>query len=211
MTDTNRISATDGAPAGGNGNGNSGGTGHGPAALPARLDYAARGVAKPAFSWRWPAIIIGVLGLHFVLMTAVAVIASRDRSFAVTPNYYQKAIDWDKSQAELRASERLGWTLAIEPAPAVDPLGKRPVTLRLAQQDGTPIAGAQVEIEYFHHTHAHQVRRATIALDAAGTATQVLPMRYEGFYDFHVTARQADRRFVSTVTQYVSNAGKGVR
>ena len=52
-------------------------------------------VDKPSI--RWPLIVIGLLLGHMAIMFVAVVLATRDHgSSAVIPDYYQKAVNWDR-------------------------------------------------------------------------------------------------------------------
>jgi hypothetical protein len=53
---------------------------------------------------RWPLIVIALLVGHICLMTVAVAIATHDRNGAIIPDYYQKAVNWDRTQAQLRAN-----------------------------------------------------------------------------------------------------------
>ena len=56
--------------------------------------------------WAWvPATLLGAMLLGLGTMAYIAI---DDPSFALEPNYYDKAVHWDRSQAEARSSQALG-------------------------------------------------------------------------------------------------------
>lgn len=179
-------------------------------ATPADKPVDAAAAAQPpgGSSIRWPIIVIGLLGLHVVIMAAAAVVATRDRAYVVVPDYYQKAVRWDQSKAEHRASQQLGWQPAITTGDQVDPLGRRSIAIDLKDAQGNPVADAQVEVSFFHHTWADKVERATFKSDARGHAAGTVVMRPAGFYEFNLTIAAREQKFVATLTQYVTNLQK---
>jgi nitrogen fixation protein FixH len=158
-------------------------------------------------SLRWPIIVIGLLGAHVLLMAIFAMIAMRDRSFAVVPNYYQNALNWDRTQAQRRSVEKLGWKLRIEPSEQVDLLGNRSVSFELIDANGTPLPARSLELNYFHHAHASQARQATLSASEPGPFVASLNMRYPGFWQFDVEADIGTERFSTSVAQFV-NGGR---
>lgn len=157
----------------------------------------------PRGAWRWPAIIVGLLAGHVLLMGIAVLVATSDTSFQVVPDYYRKSLEWDRTQAMLRASARLGWTLRIEPG-AADLRGQRDVRVTLRDANGEGVAGATVELDYLHAAQA-QPQRATLELDSAGACVASLPMRASGFWQFEALARSGQTRFAARMTQYVSD------
>jgi nitrogen fixation protein FixH len=164
---------------------------------------------RPRRHLKWPLIVVGLLTGHFSIMVVAVVIATHDKSFAVLPDYYQKAVHWDDSQAELRASERLGWKCAFTPSPEVDPLGRRAVTLTLIDAVGKPVTDADVQVTYFHHARPAELFNVSLRTDDAGRAIQTITMRNQGFWQVNVTASKAGQKFVQTTTPFVSTAKRG--
>ena len=159
---------------------------------------------RPTGGRRWPLIVVGLLVGHVSLMVVAVVLATRDKSFAVLPDYYQRAVRWDAEQAERRAGERLGWQCTITPTDRFDRTGARVVELTLVDADGRPLANADVRVAYFAHARSAQRAEATFRTDARGAATGPMRLRAEGFYEMGVTATHDGRRFVRTTTQYVT-------
>jgi nitrogen fixation protein FixH len=108
---------------------------------------------------RWPLIIIGLLVVQAAGIITMVVISGRDPSFAVEPDYYQKALAWDDAARQRQAGADLGWTVDLH-------AGAEGLSVELHDALGRPLDGAQVEAEVFHHARAAD--RHTIALAAAG-------------------------------------------
>ncbi|MFI5378230.1 MAG: FixH family protein [Tepidisphaerales bacterium] len=54
---------------------------------------------------RWVLIVVGLLAIHAGCMLIAVWIATREGSGAI-PDYYQKAINWDRSHAQTRESAK---------------------------------------------------------------------------------------------------------
>ena len=87
-----------------------------------------------AKGWYWPVAIVGLLVSGAAANIGFMIVANRDATFAVEPDYYRKAVDWDHTMAQEARNAELGWrvTAQLEPAdgghPAVgkaDRLGDR--------------------------------------------------------------------------------------
>ena len=166
------------------------------------------GTSRPTSSKRWPMIIVGLLSVHVTLMITAAAIATRDRSFAVLPNYYENAVNWDKTRAEMDSSRKLGWNLQINPAPQVDPHGSRQVSILLTDAAGQPISNAKIDLTYYHHAHANESANITLNESEPGRFTTNLPMRHEGFWQFKVRAEAGGKTFVTDLSQFVGDKRK---
>jgi nitrogen fixation protein FixH len=164
-----------------------------------------------ADSRRWPLIVLSLLAGHVAIMLVAVVIATHDKSFAVVSNYYDRAVNWDQSQAILRASRELGWHVQIVPATQTDPMGRRQVTFVLTDSAGRAIENAMLNVEYFHDSHASEVQNATISPTGGDGRefTQLLPIRYQGAWEFHVTVTGNGKSFVADIPQIVLNANVG--
>ena len=135
----------------------------------------------------WPYIIGGALALHVVGSMVMVYFATSNESYAVEPDYYQKALHWDDKRAQDRANTELGWQLefTVEPAAA----GQDP-TLRveLTSADGEPVTNATVAVEAFSNVRRDDVLNAVLAATESGYAS-TLPMHGDGRWEFrfHVT------------------------
>ena len=135
----------------------------------------------------WPGMVFALLGSQVLLMLVMAYMATMDPSFAVEPDYYQKALHWDDKRAQDRANTELGWQLefTVEPAAA----GQDP-TLRveLTSADGEPVTDATVAVEAFSNVRRDDVLTAILAATESGYAS-TLPMHGDGRWEFrfHVT------------------------
>jgi nitrogen fixation protein FixH len=154
-------------------------------------------------------IVIGLLLGHILIMAVAVALATRGESSTVIPGYYQKALNWDRTQAALRASEKLGWTVALAPALDVDPLGRLNVVVNVTDAQGAAVAGAEVELSFVHLAHPAEVQHAQVRTGEEGRAQATLTMRYEGFWQIEVTAKAHGETFVTVLSPFVSNARRG--
>ena len=167
--------------------------------------------APPALrkgAYRWPIIIIGLLVAH-VLLILWAVSFAVNANFTVVPDYYQRAVAWDQTQAQKRASEKLGWQIVVAADRNVSPLGQRLVSFALTDAQGNPIPGATLAGQYFHHAHGNQVQSFELQPDSQtpGRFAATLPMRDEGLWHFEIVARTADHTWQTQLDQFVSTQG----
>lgn len=176
--------------------------------MAAELSLPVNGKPRRTSSWRWPLILVGLLAGHAAIMVVAVAIATNDKSFAVPPDYYGRAVHWDEHQAALRASEQLGWRVTVEAANEVDARGRRIAAFRLIDATGNPIPGATMEVSYYHHAHGRDVQR--LELKAADTAdprrfSGAFPLRYDGFWEFEFTAKARGKTFIASTTQWIGN------
>ena len=154
-------------------------------------------------SWLWPTIIISALSLHLMALIVVAFVATRDPSFAVEPNHYQKALAWDGSAARLRASQQLGWTVSLQTDRGADELGRRRLACRIVDKDGIDVVGADVQLLMFHHARAADRVHVSLSPEKDGTYAALVPMKRAGLWECRIAARRGDALFNTVVMQEV--------
>jgi nitrogen fixation protein FixH len=147
------------------------------------------GTAPRRRGWGWPFGLTLALLASAGLNIAFALVATHDASFAVEPDYYRKALEWDRTMAQEAANRALGWriTVAAEPAP-------RPGTLRLVaritDRDGRGVDGAAMSVEARHGARAAAPVSGTLAAVAGGRYVADLPLRRAGLWELRFVARR---------------------
>ena len=136
----------------------------------------------------WPAFVVALLGGHIVLLASVVLLATRDRGFAIEPNYYQNALHWDDFAAQRQANARLRWHTDVTLGDAVSPFGERALICSVHDAGGEPIRDAQVSALAF--PHARGVERVTTTLNALGDGRYAATLRFtrHGVWEFRVRA-----------------------
>lgn len=155
----------------------------------------------------WPALIIAMLGGQAILMLVMVYMATSDPSFAVEPDYYQKALHWDDMAARQRVSNQLGWSVAIAVSDQADLYKVRRLTCLLTDRNGEPIDGAEIEMLAFSHAQGSQ--RIHSVLEPAGAGRYHTDMRVvrPGLWEFRIAARHGDQQFIQTQTVKIAAAG----
>lgn len=148
----------------------------------------------------WPALIVGLLvagaGANLWLMF----VATRDASFAVEHNYYEKALRWDETMAQEARNARLGWSVAVQLERAISPRGAR-IRARILDHDGAPVEGARVDLEAFASARASRVFTATLTPESAGAYGARLPFDHPGLWELRVRVERGDQVFTRTLDQ----------
>lgn len=142
----------------------------------------------------WP------IGISVVLATTVAAniwvakIASDDPSFAIEPDYYQKAIAFDSTLAQDRANVRLGWRLTPDLG-VVPGTGKARLSATLTDSAGAPITGAVVKVAALPVARANEVHEATLAALGAGEYSAQLDSGRQGQWELRFDVRAGSVHF----------------
>lgn len=150
-----------------------------------------------------PVVVLGLLGGHMLFIVIAITLGTGDPSFAVVPEYYERAVDYDNRKALLAQSKAMGWSVELLPGDQADVMGLRDLVVQLCDDQGLPIQGLAVKVEAFHLARASE----PVAMDCV----EVLPGQYlgtgrllrEGFWQFAIDASSDGRRFILDRKQFV--------
>ena len=147
---------------------------------------------SPRSHWKWAP--VALLGSLLSGLGAMVLIATGDPSFAVEPEYYQKALDWDRERAQQASNARLGYRLTVSVrAPGAG--GARELVLEFDDAAGRPMHGAKVEVSAFHNARAAEIVRGRLAEREPGTYVQQLPLTRLGLWELRFVTQRAGVRF----------------
>jgi nitrogen fixation protein FixH len=152
--------------------------------------------------WLWPVGIVALLAGGAGANVGLLVIASRDASFAVEPDYYRKAVNWDQTMAQEARNAELGWRVAA----AIEPAGRGQARLRarVADRAGAPVTGARVTVEAFASARAAQIVNVALVPEGAGVYAAALPVGRPGLWELRVTVARGAQVFTRTLSQDVA-------
>lgn len=156
----------------------------------------------------WPGLVLALLGGQVLFTVVTVYLATMDNSFAVEPDYYQKALHWDGEIAQRRENARLGWTAALEVGDDVSVFDERTLTCRLADAEGRPVEGAAVDLVAFPHSRGSQRASAVLVEADAGAYVATLRFRRKGVWEFRIAARQGPNVFTYRETRDVYPPGE---
>jgi nitrogen fixation protein FixH len=147
---------------------------------------------KPGMAW--PIGVATILGLTVVANLWVMKVANGDPSFAIEPDYYKKAVNYDSTMAQERTNATLGWIVGTQFAPIGD--GKATqltVTVRDAQ--AAPLTGAHVAIMTRFNARANDTLTAVLTEARPGTYTASLPIAHAGEWEVRVDATRDGAKY----------------
>lgn len=145
--------------------------------------------------------VFGLLAMNFAIVATTITLASGDAHFAVEADYYQRAVAWDASRAELARSAALGWRVEVDAATARSATGMRTLTVRLIDREGAPIGGATVDGVAFHHGSAGARAETGFVERGPGVYQADVPLLAAGLHEVRVIAVRGEDRFLETVRQ----------
>jgi nitrogen fixation protein FixH len=154
---------------------------------------------RPSRSRRWAYIFIGLLTFHAGSMIAMVIVATSDPSFAVEPNYYEQALNWNSAAEQSAQNQRLGWSAAVATGDLTSPAGgdapARELRVTLTDQEGRPLDGAVVHVECFHHARSGDRTSAQLAAAGGGLYAASLPLTRPGLWEVRITVERGPERF----------------
>jgi len=92
-------------------------------------------------AYRWPIILGGFLAMSVTAQGVLVFVATRPDSPRPIEDYYERSLEWDADAALVAASERLGWSVAMEipGGEAYSLTPRRPVDVTILDRDGQPV------------------------------------------------------------------------
>jgi len=144
----------------------------------------------------WPlgitAALLFTVGANVVMLIA----ASSDANGSVVePEYYRKAVDWDRTLVQRAASERLGWTARATIGTATSGV----VRVSLTDSLGAAVRGADVSVTLIHNRDAAHPLSAVLPQAADGAYEAVMVIPHRGQWEVRVQAHREAQRFVATL------------
>ena len=143
--------------------------------------------------WAWvPA---GLLAIMLLGLGTLAYIAIDDPGFALEPNYYEKAVQWDRSLAEARESHALGFRIEPTHALLLGADGVIEVELTLRDRLGSAVSGAELSLEAFPNAAAQKIERHKLRETSPGTYRTQLRGGGSGLWELRCKVSYGTARF----------------
>lgn len=175
------------------------------------MEFVASPPASRERGWYWPLLIVALLvGQMSIVLTGVW-IASSDKSVAVEPNYYEKAVKWDDQARQAQRNQELGWGVAIRVSDRFDGLHERHLVCELKDRDGNAVTGANLEIEAFANVRSAERVKGTLRPNDASEYEGELPIIRDGLWEMRIRATRGDDVFTAVKSVAVPRALGDVR
>lgn len=150
--------------------------------------------------YRWPIFLGSLLAMSVAASGVIVWVATRPDSPRPIKGYYEAAQAWDADEAVEQASRQLGWTVRYDLPAGVPhfPGMPRPVDVRVADRDGTPVSGLAGRLFAIRpsDTRLNQTGTLTEMPQDAGTYRTLLLLDEPGAWELRIDARQQALRFV---------------
>lgn len=150
----------------------------------------------------WALVPVALLAASLAGVGTMAFIASRDPGFSLERDYYDKAVHWEREQAQAQQNERLGYRLTLR---AEDPSA---LEVGLSERSGAALRGASVRAEAFANARAGNVQSLVFVEGPNGTYRAQLGSPRAGLWEFRFRVESAGERFTEVVR---TDVGAGVR
>lgn len=159
---------------------------------------------RPLFrrGWQWPWLVVAALSFTVGANVVMLFAASGDRNGSVVePDYYRKAVDWDRTMERQAASDRLGWTAsaAFERAPVGGERDLNALVVNATDRTGEPVRGARFVAVLIHNLDAAHPRRASLAETSPGRYEAQVPLSHVGMWEVRLEGRREAERFIGTL------------
>ncbi len=148
--------------------------------------------------WYWPWLIAASL-LFTVGVNVVMVFAATadPNGTVVEPDYYRKAVEWDRTMALRAASARLGWTVRATFEPGLADSTR--LVVQLSDRDAVPVLGVRFSVELIHNREAARPLRAALVEASGGRYEVPLLLGHPGLWEVRLVGRRGNERFTTTL------------
>ena len=144
----------------------------------------------------WAFVPVGLIVMMVGGLVAMAVIASRDPSFAVEKDYYKKAISYDETRAQAEENEKLGWNVECS---LVHRGSELELVAVVKDKSGARIDNASVEVEAFANARAARVLTARLEPSSDKNYAGRVPFAGGGLWELRFTVQARGARFTQVV------------
>lgn len=142
----------------------------------------------------WAMVPVVLIVSSTVGISTIASIAIHDPGFALEKDYYDRAVHWDRQQAQWSENSRLGYRLTLELA-GTD--GGTEVAAHVVDRAGVPVRGAHVKVEAFANARASARHTLALAEQPDGSYAGRLAHPRPGLWEFRFTLEQGSDRFTA--------------
>jgi hypothetical protein len=154
--------------------------------------------------WAWvPALLLGSM---LAGLGTLAYLAIDDPHFALEPNYYDKAVHWDRAREQARQTDALGLQLSLAPL-RLSPSRNVELELRITDRAGLALSGAEVRLQAFPNAYAQRSQTLVLTPGAPGTYRGTLANGTIGLWELRFSIQHPSGQSVTTLRQDVVKGG----
>ena len=159
--------------------------------------------ARPARYLFWPIFLTSLISIHVVSVVVMVIVATRDDSFALEPDWYQKGLHYEQTALQQRENSRLGWSVQLDVSRPLKDTNQRVVTCTIFDQSGKAVEKATVDLVAFAHLHANNRVPAVLLPQDGGSYQGSMAFEDAGMWEFRVVITRGTETFTHIVTREI--------
>jgi nitrogen fixation protein FixH len=153
-------------------------------------------IASMSGGRKWIGLIFGLILMNMGIVAMTIYFASSDRSAGVEPDYYARALNYDRVIDQRAENQRLGWSAGIS-LTAADGGGKSAVLrVKLVDREGVILRDALVRAEAFSSLRSAE-RNALLLRETGDEYIATVPVSAAGLWRVRLAATCGTAKFTS--------------
>ncbi len=158
---------------------------------------------KPSRHLFWPILLTSLISIHIVCVAVMVTIATRDSSFAVEPDWYEKGLHYDQTAEQQRENRRLGWSVQLKIGRPMSDTSERTVTCTVRDRSGKPVRDATVDMVAFAHLRASKRISSVLLSREGGEYAASLACDDPGLWEFRLVITHGKETFTQKVQREI--------
>jgi nitrogen fixation protein FixH len=153
----------------------------------------------------WPIGIVSVIAAFLAGDAIMVTMATRDPTFGVEENYYQRAVQYDQQRSADLRTTTAGWTVRIEIADVPFPDMPRRVDVRITDSAGRPVDGVAGRLTAIRPADVRLRNGGDLIAvpDQSGLYRLLLKVPVQGLWEFDLAAVKSGEPYHAVVRQDV--------
>jgi hypothetical protein len=147
----------------------------------------------------WALVPVALLSSSALGVGSMAFVAARDPHFATEPDYYQKAIRWDRTQAQTATNQRLGYLVEAPAHVELDPQGQAAIELTISDRHGQRVTGAVLTGQAFANAYSGRLVALAFQERSPGVYRATLAVGHPGQWVFQLVGNADGERFTADI------------
>jgi nitrogen fixation protein FixH len=147
----------------------------------------------------WPVALVAVLALTVLANLAMWIVAADPNGSTVEPDYYRKALAWDRAQEQGAANRALGWKATARFGKGAGTASPSSLEVSLVDAAGRPLDGALIGVIGIHNALAAHPVALTLAPTSPGVYAGQAVFPRSGLWELRLTVRRERETFTADV------------
>jgi nitrogen fixation protein FixH len=160
-------------------------------------------VEKPSRHLFWPIFLTSLIGIHIASVVVMVIVATRDSSFAIEPDWYQKGLHYDQTAQQQRENRRLGWSVKLDVGRPLSGTNQRSVSCTVFDQAGKPVESAPVDLVAFAHLRGSNRTSSILLPQGGGAYAATMAFDDPGVWEFRLVITRGAETFTQIVKREI--------